>query len=99
MDSKDLEVKELRGYNGEIGVSPFPKTHVEASVQRGFATVAQKDSLIPLAVLIGNANIPTGSIVYVAGDACKQPFSNKVYEIEGKRVIILPEIFVKFVRG
>lgn len=77
--------------NGLIAVEPFKTDAVEKTVRSGFSAAAQKVKLTELKVVHGNANYPTGTIVYVRGDLCVTPDAKKVYILDDVSFIFLPE--------
>ena len=89
----------MKGYNNEIAVEPFVNTALEGKNLGGFAVIAQRVELYPVKVVFGNERIPDGSTVWVIGDATKHPFAKNIFEIKGKKFIMLPESFIKLVEN
>lgn len=88
----------MESWNGDIACEPFPTASIEKEVKTGFATAKQKVALTPLNVVFGTDKIPEGSMVYVPGDGCMEAWGKRVFEIEGKRIIMVPLSVVKIVR-
>ncbi len=86
--------------NNQIITESFGDRSIETKITSGFASIKQKTTLKALKVLIGNERIAAGSTVYVPGDACRQPFADKIYEdvnvLDGAKFIVVPENFVIF---
>ncbi len=87
----------MNSVEGQIAVEPFKTNEIKADVQRGFAKIEQKHSLTPLKVVIGNNKFPTGSTVYVPGEACKAPWATKLLKIGDLEFVMMPEGFVVIV--
>lgn len=88
----------IKGYNDKIATKPFETQSIEGKINSGFAVVHQKHSLTPLTVVYGNNRIQPGSTIWVRSDACKLPWANDVFEIDGNKIILVPEEFVMLIK-
>lgn len=98
---------EIRGVNKKVAVEPFPVKGVEVKVSSGFGTVSQKTDLTGLKVIFPNeaADRPDldrlvlnpGNTVYVRGEASAHQWAKEVFELHGKKFIMLPEEFILLV--
>ena len=85
--------------NGRIAVEPFTTDAVvKVGTKSAFATMGQKTQLTPLLVVFGTEKILAGWTVFVPGDLCASQDAKRIYEIDGKSVIFIPENEIKLVR-
>lgn len=80
--------------NENVAVEPFPTNQVEKEVRNGLAVIKQKSSLQPLRVVFPDFlgdEYPTGSTVYVRADQCVATWAKDVFELNGKKFILVPK--------
>ena len=91
--------------NNKIGVEPFKSVYVELEHKQGFTMAKQKVQLTKLKVVIGdvdtlrapskdNGHYVPGDIVYVLGELQVHKWAKEVYEVDGKKFILMPTEFV-----
>lgn len=78
-----------------VATEPFPAGPQGPQIVGGFAVAASKNALVPLKVAFDSwttsDKVIEGTTVYVTSDAADQPFAKVVYELDGKKFILLPE--------
>lgn len=91
----------LTTMNKLVACSPFPKQHLEKVVKGGFAMVDKKVQLQGLEVVMPSYDppLPTGSRVYVRGDAAVQNWAKEVFSVDGVEFILVPASFVQLAIG
>lgn len=80
--------------NENVAVEPFPTNQVEKEVRNGLAVIKQKSSLQPLKVVFsgfGGTEYGAGSIVYVRADQCVATWAKDVFDLNGKKFILVPK--------
>jgi len=90
------------GFNGNIFTEPFKDLDIKVKINSGFATIAQKHTLTPLKVVVGNKDktVLKGDIVYVDSSSCKQRWATQIFEIPNTgNCIVVPEAFIIMVEG
>lgn len=97
----------LRGANKKVPVEPFTVKGVEVKVSSGFGTVSQKTDLTALKVVFPNEAsgkpdlehlaLYPGDTVYVRGEMSAHQWAKEVFELHGKKFILMPEEFVLMV--
>lgn len=80
--------------NKKIAVTPFETTQTQVSVTGGLARVQQKAELTKLTIVFQGEGYFPGDTVWVKGELCKHGFANEVYEIDGKKFVMIPAEFV-----
>lgn len=98
---------DIRGVNKKVAVEPFQVKGVEVKVSSGFGTVSQKTELTPLKVIFPNEAtdrpdsdklvLYPGNTVYVRGEASAHQWAKEVFELNGKKFIMLPEDMIVLV--
>jgi hypothetical protein len=84
--------------NNRVAVEPFRTDAVEKTgVKSGFVTVKQKTELTKLQVVFNSGDIKAGDWVYVRGDLCVDANARQIFEIDGKRFILIPLDEIKLV--
>lgn len=82
----------MRTINGHVACSPFETTSLKISVDRGLAIHTQRHELTKLAVVLDYGTVyNAGDSVFVRGECMKHAYALAVYEIEGKKFILVPE--------
>ncbi len=91
-------MKGMETLNNKVACTPFEKRSVEIENKSAFATVKSKVDLVPLTVVLpAEASLhslfltfePTDT-VWVKGESIKLAWSGEVYEVGGKRFILVP---------
>ncbi len=83
--------------NDSVGTEPFPTQGVETSGQH-FQFAKQKNSLIPLKVLVGSDKIAVGATVYVTKQSqVEKHWAKAPVEYKGKQVIFVPHVDIQVV--
>lgn len=78
--------------NKEIACEPFQSRSIEKKgADTGFVTIGQGDSMTALRVVFRSATYLPGSTVWVRSDRCQQGWAKKIYDIDGRRFIMVPE--------
>ncbi|NBT57434.1 hypothetical protein EBT16_01495 [bacterium] len=80
--------------NENLAVEPFPTNQVEKEVKNGLAFVKQKSSLQPLKVVFSDfskTEYAVGYTVYVRADQCVSTWAKDVFELNGKKFILVPK--------
>jgi len=88
----------MRALNGYIGISPISASkHIEKKRIGGMEVPVQSVGMLPAKVLFGSKDIPSGSTVYLPGDAAMQHWAKQVYNVNGVEFVRAPETAVFFV--
>lgn len=87
--------------NKSVALEPFPTLAVEKQIKGGFATAKQKEALYGLKVVFGDeeGNYQPGMTCYVRGEHTPHDWVRKIYEVDGKKFIIVPTMFVAIVEA
>lgn len=92
--------------NRKVICEPFPLSVEKPKEVQGFAFMEHKVKMISTTVLYNYENgterdacINQGNVIWVDGDHSKSPWALKVYEIEGKKCIIVPYELIVMVQG
>lgn len=80
----------IKAENNTIACSPFPTNSIELQKRNGVTLMKEKTELTGLTVIFGNAHFEEGWTVYVKGDGKGHQWSKEVYEIDGKKFILIP---------
>lgn len=78
-------------FGPRIAVEPFKNTSAEKKQIGAIVTFAQKVELAPLRVVFGNEKVGTGALVHVPANLYTQKWAQQVFELEGRKFILLPE--------
>lgn len=86
--------------NGTLAVEPIV-TSVEKEVRHGVALAKQKIALIATKVVFPDAkgDYLAGEVVYLRGDCIQLPWAREVFELDGKKFILVPINDVKLKTG
>jgi len=78
--------------NHQLACTPFTVTTVEATTKNKFATTKQKVSLTEMQVVFSDVEgkYPVGSSVYVTSDQFTAAWATRVYELDGKKFVLVP---------
>lgn len=84
--------------NRRVAVSP-PNFAVEKDIKHGVALAKQKFSLAETTVIFADVEntIPEGTKVYLRGDTMIQGWAKEVYELDGKKFIVVPFEYIVLV--
>lgn len=92
--------------NRKIICEPFSPLAEKPKEVQGFAFMEHKVKMISTTVLYNYENgmerdvcINQGNLIWVDGDHSKAPWALKIYEIEGKKCIIVPYELIIMVQG
>ena len=80
--------------NENVAVEPFPTNQVEKEVRNGLAVIKQKSTLQPLKVMFSDfweTEYAVGSTVYVRADQCVATWAKDVFDLNGKKFILVPK--------
>jgi hypothetical protein len=85
---------QMEAVNKQVATEPFPK--IEGPVQevsKGFAKDVRRNKLVPLRVVYGNNDFPTGCLVLVNSNQQIQPWAKERFTLEetGGEFIFVPE--------
>lgn len=83
--------------NRRVACSPFQAKSVEVKIKNAFATVSQKTELTQMEVVFGNERYRPGTFVYVKGDVLTLPWTREVFELAGKKFVMVPEDLIQLV--
>lgn len=86
--------------NKTVACSPMEKTSIQIDNKHSFATAKQRTGLITLNVLFPNENktfVPEDMVV-VKGDSIAQPWAKEVYDYDGVKFILVPEMAIIMVK-
>jgi hypothetical protein len=90
----------VKSLNGVVLCEPFKTNTVKKKERNGFSTIDQKVTLTPLMVLVGCAEIPTGSTVYVRAEACQSGWGKETFESDTiPQFIRVPLADIVFMKG
>lgn len=89
-----------KAYNKFIATEPWPEDEQKpkAVATSGFAVVKNKAALKGLKVMVGNNEYVEGSTVFVRAELYTHGFAKEVFEVDGKRMILLPVEHILFAR-
>lgn len=88
----------ILAFNEQVACEPFSHTGAEATVQKGFATVKQREELVPLKVVYGGLEgIGAGSVVWVKGESVKAHWAVQEYLVDDRVVILVPKAAIQLV--
>lgn len=78
--------------NKRVACAPFERTSIEVANPRGFAVVKQKQELTQLKVVFDtdDETFHVGDRIAVFGSSCAAAWAKEVYEIGGKKFILVP---------
>lgn len=80
----------IQGCNKKIACEPPDNKGAVTEVNKGFASVQHRSSLMALKVVFGSAEYPTGSTVYLPAGA-RPPWAQQVHELNGTKFVLVPE--------
>lgn len=82
---------------GKLAVEPFPdqsvKTKAEGEGEVKVGRIEQTKALVRLQLVFRGNTVATA--VYVSPEHFRQPYATKVYELNGKKFIVIPESIVE----
>lgn len=86
-------------FNQQVACQPFQRTGAEAVVQKGFATLKQRDELVPLLVIFGvpDKSVDVGDVIWVKGESVKAQWAMREYSIDDQVVILVPMLAIQLV--
>jgi hypothetical protein len=85
--------------NRRLACELFPSRVVEKKVKSSFATAEQKSALTGLKVIFGNENYWVGQTVYVEAESFASSWGKRVYTLDGKDFILVPEEAILMVKN
>ncbi len=80
--------------NKKLAVTPFAETDTKTEVVNGRVVIKQRSELTALKVVFDTdcdetMSLDPGDTVYVRGDLCKSPQAKEIFEMDGKRFILI----------
>lgn len=90
----------MRSYNKMLACEPPVNKGVQKQIVNGVAQVLHRNTLTPLKVIHGNAEIPAGSTIYVNTNmVVNQKWSAEVFLAKDQSVVFVPESIVLLVES
>lgn len=86
----------ITAVNGKVACTPLESLSLETQGS-GFKTVKQKTALVKLKVVFGSLKFGSGLYVYLRGDVITMPWVKEVFDVEGQKVILVPEDCIQMV--
>lgn len=84
-------LKHVYAINRKLACKPPPPQTVTTKISGGFATIQNRQTLIPLEVVFGdNERIHPGDIAYIPGDAFKLAWSQAIFTVDGVNIVLVP---------
>lgn len=85
-------MSKVYSFGASVACEPFKQQSIEHKVVGGMvAPVKKGGGLVPLKVIFGNAKVLAGSSVYVSADMWASVWAKRVHEINGEKIIVVPE--------
>lgn len=77
---------------GHIAVEPIPPRTTEGTVKNGVLQPVTRSALVAVKVVFDGRGVEAGDIAYVRSNLDRTTaYGKEVFEIEGKRFIVIPE--------
>lgn len=90
-EEAEVSIQDVETMNKRVACTPFEKTSIEVANPRGFAVVKQKQGLSQLEVVFESEDgFHSGNKVVVFGSSCASAWAKEVYEIAGKKFVLVP---------
>lgn len=86
-----ITTKILVTYGKFIAVEPMPKNSVQSEKKNGVSFLSQNVQLTKLKVVIPGLSLNEGDFVYVTSDCALQHWAKKVFTLNNKEFILVPE--------
>lgn len=84
--------------NRKVACTPFESLALETQ-GRAFKTVKEKNDLFILKVVFGNERYRRGDTIYVRGDVKTLPWTREVFEVDGEKIVLVPEDYIQLVKS
>lgn len=90
-EEAEVSIQDVETMNKRVACTPFERTSIEVANTRGFAVVKQKQGLSQLEVVFESEDgFHPGNKVAVFGSSCAAAWAKEVFEIGGKKFVLVP---------
>jgi hypothetical protein len=88
----------IKSFNKMLACEPQADTGMTRTVKSGVALPDHRNTLLELRVVFGSDSIQAGASIFLPRELAQQRWYTTVYEVDGQKVIFVPESHVMLVR-